>query len=223
MSAPSASGRVNTGVATVESTPSTRAGRVRDLGDGRDVGDGPQRIGRRLDPHQPGLCRPDRGAHRREVGRVDELDPMAEARRLGREPVAERPVHDLRRDDVRWPGGSASTTAVAADMPEPNSSASSAPSSAAITRLGLAHRRVVGPAVDVAGAVLVVGVADVGGRNVHRRHHRPGGGLDRPERLRGDGAGLRSRSCSAHGRITAEHGRVVKPPGGGVLPVTSTD
>src|SRR5882724_8323283 len=33
---------------------------------------------------------------------------------------------------------------------------------------GLAHSRVVGAAVNVAGAILVVGVADVGGRNVHR-------------------------------------------------------
>ena len=38
-------------------------------------------------------------------------------------------------------------------------------------RLGLAHRFVVGPAVDVAAPVLVVGVADEGGREMDRRHH----------------------------------------------------
>ena len=52
MSAPSASGLVNSGVATVESTPSTAPAACAMSGDGRDVGDGPERIGRRLDPDQ---------------------------------------------------------------------------------------------------------------------------------------------------------------------------
>ena len=51
-SAPSAIGFMSTGVGTVESTASTAPavmGDARRLG---DVGDGPQRVGRRLDPHQ---------------------------------------------------------------------------------------------------------------------------------------------------------------------------
>ncbi len=43
------------------------------------------------------LPRLHRAAHGREVGGVDEVDAVAEARRLGREPVAERPVHHLAR------------------------------------------------------------------------------------------------------------------------------
>ena len=80
------------------------------------------------------------------VRHVDEIDAIAEQRRLVLEPVAQTPVADLRRQHMA-PGGSASTALVAAAMPEPNSSASCAPSSAAITRFGLAHGRVVRPAV----------------------------------------------------------------------------
>ena len=45
-----------------------RAGLVGDRGERLDVADVEQRVGGRLDPHQPGRTRPDRGPHRVEVG-----------------------------------------------------------------------------------------------------------------------------------------------------------
>ena len=105
-----------------------RARRVRDRGRGGDVGDAPQRIGRRLDPHQPRLPRPHRRAQRREVGGLDELGLAAPSRRAG-------PASQLRSDQyitvgaTTWsPGRSARNTAVAAAMPEANSSAAAPPS-----------------------------------------------------------------------------------------------
>src|SRR5207302_8433303 len=49
------------------------AGPVGERGDRRDVGDAPQRIGRRLDPDDLG-GRPERGLHRRRVRHVHEVD-----------------------------------------------------------------------------------------------------------------------------------------------------
>ena len=54
-----------------------RVGGVRDLGDRGDVGDGPERIARRLDPEQSGLAGPHRGAHGVEIGGLDETDAVA--------------------------------------------------------------------------------------------------------------------------------------------------
>ena len=55
--------------------------------------------------------------------------------------------------------------------------------------LGLAHGGVVGPAVGIARAVLVVGVADEGCRHMQRRYHGLGERIDRAQRLRGQRAG----------------------------------
>ena len=163
-----------------------RAARMRDLRDGRDVRDGPERIGRRLDPHQLRV-RLHRGAHRVHVRHVDEIDAIAEQRRLVLEPVAQAPVADLRRQHV------------AAGRERQHHAGRGRHAGAEQQRLvraferrdhgfGLAHRRVVRPAVRVAGAVLVVGIADERGRDVHRQRHALGLGLDRAQRLRRDGA-----------------------------------
>ena len=199
MSAPSASGlrehRRRGGGVDAE----RGACRVRDLGDRRDVGDAPQRIRGRLDPDQfrVGL---QRRADRREVRHVDEVDAIAEQRRLVHQPVAQAPVADLRREHV------------AARRQREHHAGRGRHAGAEQQRLvrafergdhgfGLAHGRVVGTAVDVAGAVLVVGIADVGGRDVHRQRDRLGRGLDRAQRLRRDGAGFRASPACRPCRI----------------------
>ncbi len=50
---------------------------------------------------------------------------------------------------------------------------------------GLIERRVVGARIAAAAAVLVVGVADEGGRRMDRRRDRLGDRVDPAERLRG--------------------------------------
>ena len=101
MSAPSSIGRVSTGVATVESTASRGAGRVRDVGGGGDVGDRPQRIGRRLDPHQPGVARPRARAHCVRIApcrRTSTRRPHCVAKPASQ--LRKRPVHDLRHEHM---------------------------------------------------------------------------------------------------------------------------
>ena len=152
MSAPSASGRVCTGEAAVESTASRAPAAMRDLGRGGDVGDGPERVRRRLDPDELGLARPHRRFERREIVGLDEVDAQAPARRLGGEPVAQRPVHHPGRDDVvagveRLEHGGRRRHAGGEEQ------RLGAPSSSmARTLSACAHRGVVGPAVDEAGA-----------------------------------------------------------------------
>ena len=194
-----------------------RARRVRDLGDGRDVGDAPQRIGGRLDPDEfrVGL---DRGAHRVEVRHVDEIDAIAEQRRLVHQPVAQAPVADLRREHVR-----ARRQRKHHAGRRRHAGAEQQRLVRAFERgdhgLGLAHGRVVGPAVAVAGAILVVGIADEGGRDMHRQRDRPGRGVDCAERLRRDRARLERalricRPCpeKSPGPITSDRRRLVKSP-----------
>ncbi len=55
-------------------------------------------------------------------------------------------------------------------------------------RLGFAHGRVVGPAVDRRRCGLVVGIADEGRRDMHRRHERARRFVDAAERLGGERA-----------------------------------
>ena len=131
ISAPSRSGCVNTGVAQVRIDCQHSAGRMRDLGKRRDVADRPERIAGSFDVEERS-CGLERGAHRIEIRGVDELDRIAEAfpslisqRRNAQYMTCEATMRD--------PGGTARMTLVAAAMPEPNTSASLAPSSAAIT------------------------------------------------------------------------------------------
>src|SRR5881227_1787129 len=66
-SAPSASGRVCTGEAAVESI----ARPVRDLGRAGDVGDGPEGVCRRLDPDELRLADPQRSLQRGKIVHLD--------------------------------------------------------------------------------------------------------------------------------------------------------
>ena len=88
MSAPSESGWQNSGVATVEVDSEDCATLVGDLGNCRDVGDAPQRIGGCFDPDKLRL-RSHRGAHRREILHVDEVDTVTEACRRRGQPIAQ--------------------------------------------------------------------------------------------------------------------------------------
>ena len=77
------------------------AGAVRDLGRGRDVGDRPGRVGRRLDPDELGRAGTDRGRERaaaRSSRRARPSRPQGRAK--VEEPVAQAPVHDLGRQHV---------------------------------------------------------------------------------------------------------------------------
>src|SRR5262245_37250548 len=56
--------------------------------------------------------------------------------------------------------------------------------------LGLTNRGIVGTAIGIAGAVLVVWIANKCGRHMQRWHNRPRDGLDGTECLRSQGAGL---------------------------------
>ena len=164
MSAPSSIGRVSTGVATVESTASRRAGACAIAAVGGDVGDVPGRIRRRLDPDQPRLAGtqpPPRRAAGSVMSTSSTCEPQCVAKLM--QPVAQRPVHDLRREHViarrqrlehgRRRGHARGEPARPAPPSRRASSASAWP-----------KRRVVGARIDAAGAVLVVGVAHVGRR-----------------------------------------------------------
>ena len=97
MSAPSASGRREHQKSPRWSRHADSAGGLRDLRHRRDVGDGPERIARRLDPEQSGLAGPHR-AHRVKIGGLDETDAVAVTADSGA--PAEAPIHHFRGDDV---------------------------------------------------------------------------------------------------------------------------
>ncbi len=139
-----------------------RAGLMGDLRRARDVGDGPERVGRRLRPDQLRLARPDGFAQRIEVGHVHQRDPQAPARAVGQQPVAQGPIHDVRRhhmiarrqrEEHRGRGRHAGAQQQRGRCVLQHGD----------HRFGLAHRLVVGAAVDVTGTVLVVRVAEEGG------------------------------------------------------------
>ena len=75
-------------------------------------------------------------------------------------------------------------------MPEANIIASSAPSSAAISASACCTDGIVGPAIDVAAAIAVVGVAQICGRHVDRRDQSLGHRLDHAKPLRNKCPGL---------------------------------
>ena len=187
MSAPCSSGRVSIGVAAVEFDRQHRPCRMRDLGRRGDVGDRPERIGGRFDPDELRGARPHRRPHRVEIGGVHEVHAEAPVRGIGHEPVAQRPVHDLGRHHVvarreRKEQSGRSRHAGAEDHRRLRAL------ERRDQRFGFAHRAVVGPAVDVAAAVLIVRVADISGRDVDRRHNGARRIVDAAERLRGQRA-----------------------------------
>ena len=73
---------------------------VRDGGRSRDVGNGPERVRRRLDPHELGAPGLHGAADILRVVRLDEVDLQPPPRGVVQEPVAQRPIHDCRRHDV---------------------------------------------------------------------------------------------------------------------------
>ena len=124
-----------------------RARVVGDRGEGLDVADVEQRVGRRLDPDQPGLARPDRGARRRRgrtpgPGRarsphgVRDLveEPEGAAVRVVGQHARGRPG----RHSARITVSSAARPLAKANPRSPSSSAAMLPSSA--VRVGLAER-----------------------------------------------------------------------------------
>ena len=76
-------------------------------------------------------------------------------------------------DATMWVGlSSARKTAVAAAMPEPNIMRLVGALQRRDQRFGLLDRDVVGAAIDVAAAVAVVGIAQIGCRHMDRRNQR---------------------------------------------------
>ena len=184
---------MKTGVAEVESTARSAPGRVSEPRRAGDVADAPQRVARRLEPDEFRAPRLDRRGERRQILGVDEIDIEAEApapRFISQ--FAQRPVHAARRDDMRA-GAEHRNSAIAADMPEPNTSVAAAPSSAPITASASRTVAIVGAAVDVAAPIEVVGVAHEGRREMQRRH-------DRAASARRSGRAPGRRACAASRR-----------------------
>ena len=99
-SAPSASGRVSTGVATVESTASRAPTPCAISATAAMSLISHKRVGRRLQPDQPRPPGRTAARHGAEVGRVDQLDREAPAHAVIEQPAAQRPVHHARRQHV---------------------------------------------------------------------------------------------------------------------------
>ena len=120
-----------------------------------------KRVARRLEPDEFRLALGDRALQRVKVFGVDEIDPEAEIGRFVREPGAERPVHNARRNDAR-----ARTEAEEERHRRRHARAEDERRLGAFERpdhrFRLAHRRIVRPAVDVARTVEIVGIADEG-------------------------------------------------------------
>ena len=100
MPAPSESGRVSTGVATVEFDGEPRAGGVSDLCSVRDIAHRPGGIGRRLQPYELGASRPHRRAQRFAAPVVHLLDLEPPTGGEANQPCAQGPVHHLGHDHV---------------------------------------------------------------------------------------------------------------------------
>ena len=176
------------------------------MGDARSLGyvrDGPERIGWRLDPDEPRAAGPDRGPQGGVVARIDKRRLHTVARCVLQQPLAQAPVHGLRRNDVcralqreksRRRGGHAGG----------EQKGGGAFLKLGQNVLGLAHCGVVGAAVAVTPPVLVVRIPDESGRDVNGRNDGAGCSVDGAACLRGDrlrlqagrGAWLRSSGCS---------------------------
>ncbi len=203
MSAPSVSGRVqyrrgDGGIDTAQMAPAAMG----DLGDGGDVGDA-STVGLDGVSSQTSfvLARLDRSLHGGEVGRVDEGRRVAVGDGVVHQPVAQRPVHHGGRDDVsaRRQGHDHGCRRRHARSQHQRLGAFL---KGCQNGLALAHCLVVRAAVDEAVAVLVVGVADEGGRDVDRRHDGVGFRLLPAEGLGGERARLEAGGLGCgHGLI----------------------
>ena len=172
------------------------AGAVGDGRDGGDVADGPRRIGGRLQPDHARLARLNGGLDRLGAGRIDEGGIDAERASVVGEPFLQGPVHDIRRDDVRR-----ALQRKESRRGGRHAGAEHETGGGAFQFLqdafGLTDVRRVGTAVDEAAAILVVGIADVGGGRLDRRNDGAG-------RLIDETAGL---GCNGFGTHRLGHGR----------------
>ena len=73
---------------------------VGDLDCSHDVGDGPERVGGRFQPDQPGFSGPDRCFQLCQIIGFTKRGLKPPALRLGHQPAAQCPVHHTRRDNV---------------------------------------------------------------------------------------------------------------------------
>ena len=175
-----------------------RPGGVGDVRRRLDVGYVPHRVARRFDPDQRRPARPDglrQGVH---VGARHELD--VQPPRLGEvdQPVAERPVHHAGRHHMvtrlqgheqrrrRRHAGGEDQSPLPAFQPVKQ-------------RLDLVVSRVVGTAVDApVGVVAVVGVPQIGGAGMDRRHDRAGVRVDPAQGVGGKGFGFQAVGLAGH-------------------------
>ena len=184
ISAPSARGRVSTGVDTVELMANSAPAACAHARRFRDIRDDPGRVRRCLDPDKLRAAGPDCRAERARVPRVDEGHLQPVARRILGQPLAQAPVHRRRGDHVRGPlqaeergrcrghaGREQQARCAALDLRQ--------------DVFDLSYRGIVGAAVAVAPAVLVVRIANEGRGHMDRRNDRAGGGIHRAPALGG--------------------------------------
>ena len=173
-SAPRVSGCWRYGDAKVLSTTSSAPASCAIDGERLDVADVEQRVGRRLDPDQPGLAGPDRGPHRVEVGDRGGVVPQPpRVRDLGEEPVgaAVRVVGD---DHVVARPAQRPQQGVLGREPAGEREAALALLERGDVALERGAGGVGGAAVLVAAAQAADAVLLVGAGRVDRRDHRPG-------------------------------------------------
>ena len=188
-SAPSAIGRVSTGVATVLSTASRApASCASSAAAAMSV---IAQVGLAGVSIQTSLVLPGRSAA------AIASRSLASTRSTTRPRSRPKVVSQRRRPQyitfgaTTWsPGASAWNTAVAAAMPEAKVRQAGTALERREQRLGMVEGGVVGAGVGAPGAILVVGIADEGRGGVERRDHRPGGRVDPAHRLRGQGRRL---------------------------------
>ncbi len=165
-----------------------------DFGGGGEVGDRPQRVGRRLGPDQLGTTRLHRGAQCGERGHVDEIGGEVLVGGACRDPAAQAVIHDQRRDNMR-----ARRQAVEHRRGGRHAGGEDERGGAAFEggdqRLGLVVAGVVGAGIVAAAAVFVVGIAQEGRR-----------GMDRQD----DGAGLLVDPAERLGRQRRRMGRIAR-------------
>ncbi|CAN5818297.1 hypothetical protein BH11PSE3_BH11PSE3_37830 [soil metagenome] len=182
-----------------------RARGMGEVGDGGDVGDAPHRIARRLDPHQSGLARPQRGAHRVEVAGIDEADGVSAARRHVGQPRAQAVIHHARDHDVGRPVERLEDGA-GRRHPRAEHQRLRGAFQRGQQLAGLLHRGIVRSAIDAPAAIAIVGraqvgIAQVGRRHMDRRHQSADFGSGRADALGDQGACFqRQARFMIHGR-----------------------
>ncbi len=139
------------------------------LGDGGDVGDAPYRIGGGFQPDQLGLAGLQRGLHRRDTLGLHQLDLEAPAGGGVAQPAAQGPIHHLRRDDmIAWGECQEHRRGRGHAGREEQRFLAPLESRQQIGRHLVSG--VVGARIDPAMAILIIGIAQIRGRGMDRRH-----------------------------------------------------